>query len=104
MYMYITDGDRTRFRVIKSDPELAELFKEAVELDNSLLISEHSFKEKRWFRKPVITHRYQIYHDCSPGSSPYQACYQMSASGDKSIIVAYLYGIINGALRAAENK
>lgn len=104
MYMYITDGDRKRFRVIKSDPELKELFEEALKYDNSLLISEHSWTEKKWFRKSAVKNRYQIYHDCSPGYSPYQAKYQMSASGDRKIIEAYLYGIINGALRAEENK
>lgn len=104
MYMYITDWDRQQLIKVTSDKEVKELFKEARELDNSLLISEYSWSEKKWFKKPVTKHRYQIFHDCSPDSSPYQARYQMSASGDKNIIMTYLYGIINGALANEKHK
>lgn len=100
--MYLTDWDRQQLKKVESDKEIKMLFEEALEYDNSLLISEHSWSEKKWFKKPVTKHRYQIFHDCSPDSSPYQARYQMSASGNKNIIMAYLYGIINGVLHTTE--
>lgn len=102
LYMYITEADRKRFKKVTTDKELKDLFEEAVELDNSLLISEHSWTEKKWFKKPIIKHSYQIYHDCSPNKPAYEARYQLSASGDKNVVMTYLYGIINGVLHTSK--
>lgn len=98
LYQYITHQDRISMKIVK-DKYLQEAFDEALKYDNSLLISSHIHYEKKCFFskwKEVI--HYTIMHETHPKSeTPYQARVQSSAMGDKSIIFAYLYGIINGA-------
>ena len=98
IYMYITENDRVAMREVK-DQLLNKVFKEALEHDKSLMISEQFHLKKRGFfsrSKQVVT--YSVYHDCEPEKNPYQARQHLIASGEEDIIYAYLFGIINGSL------
>lgn len=103
MYMFVTKWDRERFSKVDNNPELDEIFQEARQYDNSLLISTYDIFERHFWKRNTVRTAYQIYHETHPNEEPYQAQYQLSASGEERAIVAYLYGIINGAL-AAERK
>lgn len=99
--MYITDLDLKTMRSVK-DEKLDELFQEARLYDKTLLISEISWKYRKWFwGKEYIQTEYFTYHEVldSNGKSMYQARQMFCASGDKKIVMAYLYGIINGHLK-----
>ena len=98
MYMYITQWERERMKSVYLDEELNNEFQEALKYDDSLLIGSREVLTKRFLRPTKVETRYQIYHDCDPKGSPYQARYQISGSGSKEIVIAYLHGIINGAL------
>ena len=99
--MYVNEMDRTIKRRV-SEPKLNDLFREALKYDSSLMIEEYSHIERiGWFGKRQITTRYNIFHETpAHDGAAYQARYQISGSGEKSIVIAYLHGIINGALHS----
>ena len=103
--MYVTDQDLFEMRRVK-DLEVKEVFDEALEHDPSLILSEVSQTSKSWVGKGKTITRFTIYHECfnSLGEKVYQARQQISATGDKKVVIAYLYGIINGSLCAARLK
>lgn len=67
------------------------------------MIEEYTHAVRRLWRKDVFETRYTIYHE-SPAfdGSVYQARCQISATGEKNVVVAYLHGIINGAVHYSE--
>ena len=95
IYVYITPQDQFNWRKVTDTP-LNNLFQDALMLDESLMISEHYFYKNTGFfsRKKEKVFYYNVYHE-SPGMM--QAYSMSSASGDKSTVITYLYGIINGA-------
>lgn len=96
-YTYISDTDRVNWRKV-GDEGINTLFQEALQIDKSLMISEHFYTEKRFLKKSIEKVDYTFYHECFVGDVPvYQARQQLSASGDKRVVMAYLYGIINGS-------
>jgi len=100
MYMFVTEWERERYSKIQDNEELDKEFQEARKYDNSLLIQEHIVFHKHFWRSMTFETTYQIYHETHPNESPYQARYQMSGSGKKETVIAYLHGIINGAISA----
>ena len=103
LYTYITEADRINMRKV-DDLELNEVFKEALKHDPTLMLSQTTYNEKRWFRKPLEYSHYTVYHEVlnDKGNPMYEARQQLSASSyDKKVILAYLYGIINGSIHAA---
>lgn len=82
------------------DINVNELFQEALDYDHSLMMSERiEVKKRGFFKKPIEISYFTVYHETpAHDSSPYQARIQSSASGSKTVVIAYLYGIINGAL------
>lgn len=99
LYAYITEHDRVNLRKV-ADVELNEIFNEALQHDETLMIDSINCVEKQgFFKKPKQIIRYSIYHECfSYGYPACQARQQISASGSKQLVIAYLYGIINGSL------
>jgi len=98
-YLYINDQDRVNWRKVE-DKEINEILQEALQYDKSLMISGHYYWErKKIFGKKEKVHFYNVYHELldDNGRSHYQAREQFSGSGDKKVVLAYLYGIINGA-------
>lgn len=97
LYMYITSYDKVKMRWV-TDKELNDDLQEALKFDKSIMISEHTQVRKRLFKKPISKTFYFVYHEVyfKDGES-YQARQQMSASGYKEIVTAYLHGIVNGA-------
>ncbi|MFV0392430.1 MAG: hypothetical protein ACK5KP_11205 [Paludibacteraceae bacterium] len=88
------------------DIDVNELFQEALKHDKSLMMTERveTIKEGL-FRKPKKVSYFTVYHETPAfDGSAYQARFQSSASGSKSIVVAYLYGIINGALSVKNGR
>ena len=103
IYIYIDQQDRINMRKV-ANPELQELFNEALKYDESLMICEGvRYKKRMLFGYKEFPH-YQIYHDQhGQNEPPFQARQQITASGSVEIVTAYLYGIINGALHS-KNK
>lgn len=102
LYIFVDDKDRITKRKV-TDSDLNEDFQEALKYDPSLMIEETITKTERgWVKKKVIIKtRYTVYHECpSHDGSAYQARMQMSGSGEKNIVTAYLHGIINGAVNS----
>jgi hypothetical protein len=65
------------------------------------MLSEVILIEKKgFFSKPKEVSHFTVYHECfsQDGKPAYQARQQSSASGSNDIVIAYLYGIINGSL------
>jgi len=98
LYMYISDADRVNMRKTQ-DPEVCQLLAHALRHDPSLMVSESSRTVKNWFGKTHKFSRFAVYHECfQPDGSPaYEARQQYTASGEKQVVIAYLYGIINGS-------
>ena len=95
--MFVKKEDRIKLSKV-FDKEVNEEFQEARKLDPSILIEESYKVRKNNFlaKKQTVTY-YQIYHETHPHDEvPYQARYQISGSGNKQIVIAYLHGIING--------
>lgn len=109
MYMYVSNEDRISKRKV-SDKELNEDFQEALKYDPSLMIEEREYKPRRkffssWLENYKTETLYQVYHETpAHDGSAYQARYQISGSGEKRIVTAYLHGIINGCVHRNENK
>lgn len=105
LYIYITEQDRINMRKV-ADIELKELFDEALEHDKTLMISAVNYTEKQGlFKRPKTLIRYTIYHESLINDKrAYQAREQVSASGSKQLVMAYLYGIINGSYANQRNK
>ena len=103
MYMYVSEQDReTKRKVV--DKDVDEAFQEALKCDSTLMIEQSSYKiRNRWFEKSKTVESFQIFHE-SPAydNSAYQARYQLSGSGEKRIVIAYLHGIINGCIHKIE--
>ena len=99
MYMYVSNEDRILKRKV-SDKELNEEFQEALKYDPSLMIEESQRVIKNgWFGKKEAFTFYQLYHETPAfDGTAYQARYQMSGSGKKHIVTAYLHGLINGCV------
>ena len=105
LYTYITEADRINMRKVK-DINVNELLQEALKHDKSLMITERieTIKEGL-FKKLKNVIYFTVYHETPAfDGSAYQARVQLSASGSKSIVVAYLYGIINGALSVKNGR
>jgi len=100
MYMYVSEHDRTTKRKVE-DREVNNLFQEALKYDPSLMIEQSTqVIKKGWFKKESVLF-FQLYHETpAHDGSAYQARYQISGSGDKRILTAYLHGIINGCVNS----
>lgn len=105
LYTYITETDRINMRKVK-DIDVNEIFQEALEHDKSLMITERvETIKKGLFKKPQRVSYFTVYHETPAlDDSAYQARVQLTASGSKSIVTAYLYGIINGALSVKNGR
>ena len=102
LYRNITETDRFLLRKVE-EKEVNELLQEALKYDSSLMIEENTYRVKRaFFRKPIEVTRFTVLHE-KPGidGSAYHARYMLSASGNKEVVIAYLYGIINGSLHSS---
>lgn len=98
IYTYISEQDRINWRKV-DDVELKELFDEALQCDNTLMITENRILKKIGLFGTKIVITYSIYHECFMNGNPtFEARQQISASGSKQIVSAYLYGIINGCV------
>lgn len=96
MYMYVSEQDRTTKRKVE-DMQINAEFQEALKYDPSLMIEQSNQVIKKGLFKKEIVPFFQIYHETpAHDGSAYQARYQISGSGDKRIVIAYLHGIING--------
>lgn len=97
-YMYINEYDQKSKRVVE-DKEINNLLQEALKYDKSLMISSHSYYERKSiFHKKQKIVFYTLFHEVfdKNGNSFFQAREQFSGSGRKEVVLAYLYGIING--------
>ena len=101
MYIYVSEKDRTTKRKVE-DKEVNAEFQEALKYDSSLMIEQSNRVVKRgWFKKEIVPY-FQIYHETpAHNGTAYQARYQISGSGEKRILVAYLHGIINGCVHGS---
>lgn len=104
MYRFITEEETRRLKSV-SDKELNDVFQDALGFDDTILIEENTrvIQHSNWFSNPARKRRtkttYTVYHESrAHDGSAYQARYQTCASGDASIVFAYLFGIINGGL------
>ena len=97
MYCYITESERKTLRVCE-DKEVNDLFQEALLADPSLMIEQRYMYIKRgWLKGHERVVYFNVLHEHpAHDGSAFQARYQVSASGKKSVVMAYLYGIING--------
>jgi hypothetical protein len=98
LYIYINAEDSIRMRKV-TDKNLNNLFQEALKYDPSIMISEHVQTRRVGVRRKTEAYStYSVFHEMSPFKGlPFEARLQSSASGDASVVVAYLHGIINGA-------
>lgn len=98
-YIYINENEKKSKRNVE-DKELNELLQEALKYDKTIMLSSYSVYEKKLLfdKKKAIVH-YSLYHEIfnNKGESMMEARQQISGSGKKEIVSAYLYGIINGA-------
>lgn len=98
-YIYINENEQKSKRNVE-DKELNELLQEALKYDKTIMLSSYSVYEKKslFDKKKAIMH-YSLYHEIfnNKGESMMEARQQVSGSGKKEIVSAYLYGIINGA-------
>ena len=98
-YIYINENEQNSKRTVE-DKELNELLQEALKYDKTIMLSSYSVYEKKslFDKKKEIVH-YSLYHEIfnNKGESMMEARQQISGSGKKEIVSAYLYGIINGA-------
>lgn len=95
--MYISNEDRVIMRKVE-DSEVNEVFQEALKSDPSLMIIQKKVFLGKPFYKRGISTLFEIYHETPAlGGAAYQARHQASGSGKKEVVMAYLYGIINGA-------
>lgn len=98
--MFITTSDLISMRRVE-DSEVNELLQEALMYDVSLMMTEnHRLERKSVFHGWKKISVFRVYHEQfdAVGRSTFQARQQLSASGSKEVVMAYLYGIINGAL------
>lgn len=107
MYIYISEQDRATKRVVE-DPEVNEALQEALLYSPSLMIEQSARVAKRWGFRPKTVQLFQVYHEApAHDGTAYQARYQMSGSGGKEIVIAYLHGVINTGMeisRSLEEK
>lgn len=104
VYKYVSETDRVNGRSV-SDVGLNEVFQEALQYDSTLMIEQDRRIVKGFFKKRTEYTTYNVYHECpATDGSAYQARVQLSASGTRPIVMAYLYGIINGALAHLKPK
>lgn len=98
IYIYVSEQDRTTKRKVE-DNEVNEVFQQALKYDPSLMIEQKKWVVKKWWFKKEIVVFFQIYHETpAHDGSAYQARHQLSGSGDKKTVTAYLHGIINGCI------
>lgn len=103
LFIYISEEETKRLKTV-SDPELNELFQEALSVDSSLLIDEKEFMKTGWFGRHKYDKRYTLYHESrAHDGSAYQAQQVFGISSTKLSAMTYLFGIINGAF-ANEKK
>lgn len=105
MYIYVTKEDVKRMKTIIGDAELNELFQEALEYNNYLLIEEnYYYRRKKGYRgwllgEKVKAFEYRLSFEFPAlDGSPYQAQYITACGNDRKSVITYLYGIINGGL------
>lgn len=97
LYIYVSNQDRTEKRKV-SDETINTEFQEVLKHDPSLMIEEHTnIVRKGFLKRRAEVKTYSVYHETPAlDGSPYQARLQMSGSGEKKVVIAYLHGIING--------
>jgi len=100
IYIYLTEQEKPLMKKVQC-AELNELFKEALFYLPTLLIYEKCREVNYGFLwlKTKYEYFYDVYHEHPDfNGGTYQARLQLSASGSKERVSAYLYGIINHAL------
>lgn len=103
VYMYIDEQDREDMRSVE-DEEVNEVLQEALEHDPTIMVSqsERTLYKESWIfgrTKEVVT--FSVWHESTgTDGKAYQARLQMSGTGTKEVAIAYLHGIINGAMTA----
>lgn len=98
LYIYVSNEDRITKRKV-SDEMVNEEFQAALKYDPSLMIEQYDRKIKKGFFKYENEILFNIYHETPANDgAAYQARLQMSASGQKTGVIAYLHGIVNGAM------
>lgn len=100
LYVFISNEDRITKRKV-SDKVINDIFQDALKCDPSLMIEKYTHLKKikkGWFMyKYIEEDRYNVLHETPAlNGSAYQARLQSSGSGEKKIVLAYLFGIING--------
>lgn len=98
VYILLSTWNIENMRKVE-DKDIQEVFEEALAVDKSLMIDSSSWRErKKWYKKKETVREYSIYHEqfSESGKSLFEARQQLSASGSKKVVLAYLYGIING--------
>lgn len=106
LYIMINETDRKSMRQV-TDNYVKEIFDEAQQYDKSLMIWEHfQYRSRGWFRKEERVRMYYLYHEqyLPNGNPAFEARQMMCGSGNKQVVLAYLYGIINGYLHAADRQ
>lgn len=104
LYIYLSDSDIKRFRfdLWEVEQDVKEIFNEALQYDKSLLIqskTECVYKRFLFWRYKTneIKITYTIYHE---NIGKQEARQMMCVSGGKYVVLAYLYGLINGFLHS----
>ncbi|WP_353166403.1 hypothetical protein [Empedobacter brevis] len=106
LFIYLNDNDiqRLRYTLFEVEHDVAELFREALEYDKSLLIHARTFNiHKRFifwrYKTNEMRTEYTVYHE-----NNLEAQQMSCASGSKKVVMAYLFGIINGLLHSKKLK
>lgn len=102
LYIFISEQDRVSKRTV-ADLDVNEAFQLALQYDPSLMIEQYEYTERSFF-KTKTKNLFNVYHETpAHDGTAYQAITQMSASGERAGVIAYLHGIINGALAKERN-
>lgn len=92
--MYVSEQDRTIMRKVE-DMEVNDELQEALKYDPSLMIKQSCRVIKKGIFKKETVKFFEVFHEIP---ARYQIIYQLSGSGTKDIVIAYLHGIINGCV------
>lgn len=96
MYMYVSEQDRITKRKVE-DKEVNEELQEALKYDPSIMIVQNNQTIRKGLFKKETVPFFEVYHETPARDGfAYQARHQISGSGNRRIVIAYLHGIING--------
>jgi hypothetical protein len=100
IHTFLNDQERANWAKV-ADKDVNDLLQELRLNDTNIYVSERVSEIRRWFRKPLIIKRYEMYIDSNYDAQIINFCPEsgrssINTSVTKQLMITYMLGILHG--------